>query len=98
MKKICVLSAMILAACGKGDDNGAWKNYRCGKGDAAITVKARFFEGGAQIETNDKKYSLKQAVSADGARYAAKDVEFWTKGADRAMFTARGKTTACVVK
>jgi len=96
MKKICILSALVLAACGSGDK--VWKDYQCGKGKSATVVKARFFKDGAEVEANKKKYTLKQVKSADGAKYAANGIEFWTKGMDRAMLTTKGKTTDCTAK
>jgi membrane-bound inhibitor of C-type lysozyme len=96
MKKICILSVLVLAAC--GNNERVWKDYQCGKGKTAAVVKARFFKDGAEIETDGRKYTLTQVRSADGAKYAAKGIEFWTKGMDRAMLTSKGKTADCTAK
>jgi len=79
MKKLIILPILLLASCG-GNDN-VWKDYECKGKNAPASVKARFFDGGAEIDIAGRgKETLKQAVSASGARYAEKKTEFWTKG------------------
>ena len=96
MRKICILSVLVLAACGGDKD---WKTYQCGAGKTASVVKARFVKDGAEVKINGgDKQALKQVKSADGAKYSAKGVEFWTKGANKAMLTVSKKRTDCVAK
>ncbi|MDR1008863.1 MAG: MliC family protein [Rickettsiales bacterium] len=95
MKKALLLLA--LAACSpKGSD----VVYVCENpdGGAETIVKARFYEGGVDIDINGRdQRKLVQAVSASGARYAADEVEFWTKGKG-ATLTTFGASTDCVQK
>src|SRR5262245_50903791 len=75
-------------------------NYRCADGS---TVKAVFSAPGqagtVQLTFGRKAKSvvLPQALSADGARYADGDMEFWIKG-KTARLTRAGAAADCTTK
>jgi membrane-bound inhibitor of C-type lysozyme len=95
MKKIIfILPVLALAAC-----NDEWTHYQCTSEESSIPVKAKFYEGGADIVVNNRsEHKLTQAVAASGARYVSEDgIEFWTKGKS-ATFTAFGASTECEEK
>ena len=96
MKKLIILPILFLAACGGNDK--VWKDYQCKGKNAPASVKARFFDGGAEIDVAGReKQTLKQAVSASGAKYAVKGAEFWTKG-DWARLTLGKASYECALK
>ncbi len=75
-------------------------SYRCADGTA---VKAVFSAPGPtgsvqlMFARQAKPVVLRQALSADGGRYADGDVEFWIKG-KTARLTRAGAATDCATK
>ena len=72
-------------------------NYSCSGG---VSLKAVFSEPGVSpasvmlVFADAGEIALPQALSADGGRYAAGDVEFWVKG-NSATLTRNGKVETC---
>jgi membrane-bound inhibitor of C-type lysozyme len=92
MKKILMLLA--LCACGEKPDA---VTYRCENPDGGpeTVVKARFFDGGVDVDINGvEKAKLLQVESASGALYYANGIELWTKG-DEASLSSFGAGVDC---
>jgi membrane-bound inhibitor of C-type lysozyme len=85
-----------------GPVSSAWAveaNYRCADG---TTVNAVFSApgraGSVQLTfAKAKSVELPQTLSADGGRYADRDMEFWIKG-KTARLTRAGAATDCTTK
>lgn len=75
-------------------------NYRCADGTAVNAVfSAPGQPGSVQLtfSRSAKSVELPQVLSADGGRYADRDVEFWIKG-KTARLTRAGAVTDCTTK
>lgn len=90
---------VIAAACGVAAATEA--SYTCSDG---TRVKAVFSPPSQQpgqvvliIAGVSGEITVPQAMSADGARYAADGVEFWIKGRS-ATFTRNGASATCETK
>ena len=76
-------------------------NYRCDDGTRLVaTFKTPPSGPGSltlKFPSSGKKIVLPQKMSADGGRYAAKNIQFWVKG-EKATFTRNGRDTTCRTK
>lgn len=74
------LAALLLASCA-GEPAASTEDrrfvYSCPDGTVIV---ARFPPERAEVVVDGRAYTLPQAISASGARYAAGDVTFWIKG------------------
>ena len=84
----------LRAVCA-GRAAGDYKNaaFLCPDGKR---IRARFLSGGngMWLFLSGKKIKLKQALSASGARYTGRGIEFWNKG-DDASIREGGKEYTC---
>lgn len=64
-------------------------NYRCGDGKP---LAAAFFPGerAVRVQLDGKSMTLKQRISASGARFSKSGITFWIKG-QSAMLKRRGQ-------
>jgi membrane-bound inhibitor of C-type lysozyme len=95
-KRACFAATVVVLAFAS-HAHATQARYQC-SGGAKLT--ARFSPPGAKAGRvalsfdTGRKLVLPQVMSADGGRYAGKDIEFWIKGRN-ATLTRSGKSQTC---
>lgn len=69
---LVLVSSSVLAGGG-----GGAVAYRC---DSGATLYAVYAGDTATVSYRGRRYQMKTAVSADGARYVSGNLEWWTRG------------------
>jgi membrane-bound inhibitor of C-type lysozyme len=69
-------------------------HYACAdKTQLSATFHASPAAADIVFDGSEEKVTLPQALSADGGRYAAGDIEFWIKGREATLSRGRSKTS-----
>jgi membrane-bound inhibitor of C-type lysozyme len=96
--RVIALVAFVTIAAASGSSLAADVSYACSGG---THLMASFSPPGVSpgsavivFAGSNVKVSLPQVMSADGGRYADKDLEFWIRGTD-ATLTRAGRTEKC---
>lgn len=96
--RLRLLPLVLLSACmATPDDSGSvlpeahaaapWYVYHC---DEHTPFTARFSDGQVWLDLGYEQHNLPAQPAASGARYAADDLEFWSRGEQASLRTASG--------
>jgi membrane-bound inhibitor of C-type lysozyme len=98
MKTVTSLGAALIIVFTSYAALAEQARYRCKDGSSVAAKFDNSASGGGSVALsfgkNTSAIILPQALSADGGRYAGKDIEFWIKGTN-ATLTRGNKITTC---
>src|SRR5262245_23268017 len=100
MRHAAVLCAALASVSFGHAANAAEARYRCKDGSSIVATFTNVAGGAGAVALAfgaGEHINLPQVLSADGGRYADKDIEFWIKG-NGATLTRGGKSTTCTTR
>lgn len=82
IRSLVLIAGMAgLAGCAQlktGSAEQAWQRYQC---DSGMVAEVRYPDAdSAEVKYDGRRYRMQTAVSASGARYVGKNLEWWSKG------------------